>query len=293
MRPSHFSFHITIWSATTKVVYFRGEILFMVSSSKPSECTYQWHWYLRLSLKSSTRIISLMRCSGLLLRTLTMVRRRVERASLWKVMMTEVGGNCSCSQAFALHAPLRVSGTSLLLATFNWYERVESKLSGRHFCSPCLMLPGWTCSLHTRPLLPEYIATNIIHGSRHRLPYRVISLMQYWSTNHCFLIPWECFPGQTQIRQSISTRPLRPRSHPRCWKRTRSCVTRRVRSLRGRRFFCQFGTRLRLVYQCDATDNRIQGVFSGCPWLTTPCLSGKPTPVYVLCVWHSPLHCTG
>ena len=56
---------------------------------------------LRLSLKSSTRIISLMRCSGLLFRTLTMVRRSVERASLWKVMITEVGGNCSSSQVFA------------------------------------------------------------------------------------------------------------------------------------------------------------------------------------------------
>ena len=51
-----------------------------------------------------------------------MVLRSVDRASLWKVMMTEVGGNCSCSQSFALQAPLLVSGTSLLLATFNGFE---------------------------------------------------------------------------------------------------------------------------------------------------------------------------
>ena len=68
------------------------------------------------SLKSSTRMISLMRCSGLLLSTLTMVLSRVERASLWKVMMTEVGGRESAwPQVWARQALLLVSGTSRLL----------------------------------------------------------------------------------------------------------------------------------------------------------------------------------
>ena len=100
--------------------------------------------YLRLSLKSSTRIISLMRCSGLLLRTLTMVLSKVDLASLWNVMITEVGGNCSCFQSFALQAPLRVSGTSLLLATFNWSQSVHGlqKSCCHLLYSPCPKPPG-------------------------------------------------------------------------------------------------------------------------------------------------------
>jgi hypothetical protein len=45
-----------------------------------------------LSLKSSTRMISLIRCSGLRLSTLTTVLSNVERASLWKVIITLVAG---------------------------------------------------------------------------------------------------------------------------------------------------------------------------------------------------------
>ena len=60
-------------------------------------------------------MISLMRCSGLLLRTLTMVLSKVDLASLWNVMITEVGWS-SVSQVRALQALLLVSGTFLLLA---------------------------------------------------------------------------------------------------------------------------------------------------------------------------------
>ena len=58
---------------------------------------------------------------------LTMVLRSADLASLWNVIMTEVGGRVEDGQSFALHSVPRVSGISLLLAILslafwlNWF----------------------------------------------------------------------------------------------------------------------------------------------------------------------------
>ena len=56
-----------------------------------------------MSEASSTSTISLSRCLGLLSMTECTVRNRIDQASLWKHMMTEVVGRSPRKRPGALH----------------------------------------------------------------------------------------------------------------------------------------------------------------------------------------------